>query len=128
MNKYIFAVSAALNDSQFLETTFLRNVFTSRINVSTVSIRYFLVSLFAAHKSSFCKEACNLKTKSPKECLNFKIANSLLAVSRKYGQKNFELRKKLLEFYSKNHNLNNLDTKTFIYLFIYFMFILYLSF
>ena len=82
-----------------------------------------MVSLFAIHKSSFRKEACNLKTKSPKESSNFKITNSLLAVTRKYGQNFFELRKSYLDFTQKNHSLNNLDIKTFIYLFIYFIYL-----
>ena len=43
----------------------------------TVNIRYFLVSLFIGHKSSFCTEVCNLEAKFPKKRLNLEKTDAL---------------------------------------------------
>ena len=45
--------------------------------MSTVNIRYFLVSLFIGHKSSFRIEVCNLEAKFPKKRLNLEKTDAL---------------------------------------------------
>ena len=66
--------------------------------MSTVIIKYFLVSLFIGHTFSFRTKACNLKTKSPKKRLNVKKLIHCLLSQENIVRRIFELKKKLLEF------------------------------